>query len=201
VADLLAQLRQAYTDLCALDGRCALVGGFAYGLHVEPRMTKDLDFAIGVNDDKEAEDLMRVLHRRGYQIAQLLEHAELGRLSTLRLRLPQSTAATADVDLLFASCGIEPEIVNDAIEFVIAGAGTIRVARIGHLIAMKLLSESDERPNDRSDLHGLARAATKSELDAARHAVHLIESRAFHRGRDLPTALERLIAATRASRA
>jgi predicted nucleotidyltransferase len=200
VADLLAQLHQAYTDLCALDGRCALVGGFAYGLHVEPRMTKDLDFAIGVNDDEEAEALMRALHRKGYQIAQLLEHAELGRLSTLRLRLPQSTAATADVDLLFASCGIEPEIVNEAVEFVIAGIGAIRVARIGHLIAMKLLSESDDRPNDRADLRGLACVATKAELEAARHAVHLIQTRGFQRGRNLPTALERLVSATRTSR-
>jgi len=195
VADLLTQLQRAYADLCALHRRCALVGGFAYGLHVEPRMTKDIDFAVGVADDREAEDLMRSLHRRGYRIAQLLEHKELGRLSTLRLQLPQSTSATAEVDLLFASCGIEPEIVQDAVELSLTGVGAIRVARIGHMIAMKLLSESDERPNDRADLRGLLRAATRAELDAARHAVRLIEARAFHRGKDLSAALGRFLRA------
>jgi len=56
---MLATLHQAYADVCALDGRCALAGDFAYGLHVEPRMTKDIDLAVGVADDGEAEALVR----------------------------------------------------------------------------------------------------------------------------------------------
>jgi hypothetical protein len=65
---------------------------------------------------------------------------------------------------------------------------------IGHLLALKLLSRDDRtRPQDRVDLAQLLRAAQRPDLDAARHAVVLIQTRGFQRERDLPGDLERLI--------
>lgn len=192
MAELLERLKQAHDDIHALGFECALVGGFAVGLQVRPRMTKDVDFVVAVDGDSQAESLMRDLHARGYRISQVLEHTDVGRLSTLRLRLPHSDSATAEVDLLFASCGIEPEIVEQAVEMPMASFGTVRVACVGHLIAMKVLSMREERPNDRADLRGLMATASNSDLDQARDAVELIHERGFNRGRDLRAELERL---------
>ena len=69
---------------------------------------------------------------------------------------------------------------------------TIRVARTGHLIALKLLStDREKRPQDEMDLLTLFAAADSAELDRARMAAALIEQREYNRGRDLRVDLER----------
>ncbi len=50
------ELRKAVTDLDALRVRWALVGGLAISVRSVPRFTKDLDFAVAVANDSEAED-------------------------------------------------------------------------------------------------------------------------------------------------
>lgn len=193
MVDLLARLKQAQEDIDSLGFQCALVGGFAVGLQVRPRMTKDVDFVVAVEEDAQAEALMRGLHKLGYGVVQLLEHEEAKRLSALRLRFPNSESASAEVDLLFASSGIEAEVVEQAVEMPLAGGGTVRVASIGHLIAMKHLSVRDERPNDRNDLRSLIVTASRADLDQARTAVQLIRERGFDRDRDLEAELDQLI--------
>jgi len=68
------------------------------------------------------------------------------------------------------------------------------VARIGHLIALKLLARDDRRrPHDRVDLAHLIVAASTDDLHEAARAVKLIEQRGFARGRDLATALRETV--------
>ena len=68
---------------------------------------------------------------------------------------------------------------------VLAGGAELLVARIPHLIAMKVLSECEARMQDRSDLQALFKVASKIEQQRARELVKLIEGRGFHRDRDL----------------
>jgi len=70
----------------------------------------------------------------------------------------------------------------------------VRVARPGHLIAVKLLARSAARPQDDVDLRALLAVADGADLKLAADAVKLIERRGFARGRDLASALEQLIA-------
>jgi hypothetical protein len=68
------------------------------------------------------------------------------------------------VDLLFASCGIEPEIAEGAETLEVLPKLLLPVASTGHLIAMKLLSRDDDtRPNDRADLMALAAKADDAD--------------------------------------
>jgi hypothetical protein len=70
----------------------------------------------------------------------------------------------------------------------------MRVARIGHLIALKVLSRDDlDRPQDLVDLRSLLRVATATESARAREAVALITSRGYHRGRLLMSDLDSLL--------
>jgi hypothetical protein len=65
-------------------------------------------------------------------------------------------------DLLFASSGIEPEIVAAAEELLVLPDLTQSVATVGHLLAMKLLARDDRhRPADADDLAALRRSPTK----------------------------------------
>jgi hypothetical protein len=68
---------------------------------------------------------------------------------------------------------------------------SVPVARLGHLIALKVLARDDRtRPHDRVDLAALLRRADSPALDEAREALTLVMRRGYHRGRDLLAALD-----------
>ena len=187
-------LQRALASLGDLKARFALVGGLAVSARIEPRFTRDVDLAVAVADDDGAEQLVSALRGRGYTPMAMLEHESTGRIATVRL-IPTSGGAEPDVvvDLLFASSGIEPELVHAAELLPVAGT-LVPVARRGHLVAMKLLSRSDRRPQDSIDLRGLLRGIDQPDLDLAREAAALIVARGFHRGRDLPAELIKALA-------
>lgn len=83
-------------------------------VRTEPRLTRDADLAVPVNDAHEAEALVRALQGRGWQVVAAVEQEAVRRLATVRLAAAGEDARGAVVDLLFASSGIEPEIVAAA---------------------------------------------------------------------------------------
>ena len=179
-------LANTVADLNAEGIRFALVGGLAVSVQIEARFTRDLDFAVACPDDREAERIVAALQRRSYKIETLLEHESRNRLATVRLLPPEADASAAMIDLLFASAGIEQEVVTEATSTTLPGGVRAPVARIGHLIALKLLaSDALRRPQDEVDIANLVRAADEPELERARKAVRSIVERGFHRGRDL----------------
>lgn len=190
-----AALKRAAADLDQLDATWALIGGFAVSARAEPRFTRDVDIAVAVSDDAEAEELVRGLLADGYRLIASLEHDETGRLATVRLASPVATDADVIVDLLFASSGIEQEVASGA-EVVDLGEGLqLPIAATGHLIALKLLARDDDRrPQDYDDLTALAAVADDEDMAAVRGAITLIEARGFARGRDLAGALAELLA-------
>lgn len=169
--------------LSGLDVPFALVGGLAVGAWTEPRFTQDVDFAVAVRDDSEAEFLIRRCHTLGYALVGMVEQDAVGRLATARL---VGRANDIVIDLLFASSGIEPEIATQALSIEIAPGLVMPVAQAGHLIAMKVLShDSERRPQDAMDLKNLIRAADSAQMELARQSLELIIQRGFHRGRAL----------------
>lgn len=124
----------------------------------------------------------------------IVEQEKVARLATARLVPAGEDEAGVVVDTLFASSGIEPEIVSAA-EMLEVGPGLrIPVAAIGHLIALKLLSRDDEtRPLDRADLIALLGAVGPADVEQARAAVFLIQRRGFQGDKDLPADLEQFV--------
>jgi predicted nucleotidyltransferase len=187
-----AALRQICADLTELGFPFALVGGLAVSARTEPRFTRDADFAVAVANDAEAEALVRELRTRGYRIEAIVEHDTLGRLATVRLiRSPAPTAPV--IDLLFASSGIEPEIVGAAERLELLPGLQVRVATAAHLIALKILARDDvARPQDVADLQALLRGASAAEIEEARRALTAIADRGYHRGRDLQAEMDKV---------
>lgn len=184
-------LARITTDLSSTGVQFALIGGLAVSVRTEPRFTQDVDLAIAVPDDAVAEQTVKVLIDRDYRVLATVEHETAGRLATARLRLPGSEQI---VDLLFSSSGIEPEIVAAADTVSVATGLRLRVAQIGHLLALKLLARDDEhRPLDVADIRHLLEVADDRELQRARAAIALITERGYDRGRDLVAALDELL--------
>jgi hypothetical protein len=94
------------------------------------------------------------------------------------------------VDLLFASSGVEEEVVAAAeLREVVRGI-YLPIATIGHLIALKVLAG---RNKDKTDVQSLLQRASLEELQRARETLELIDRRGFHRGKDLQAELARML--------
>ncbi len=168
----------------------ALVGGLAVSVRAEPRFTRDVDVCVVVRDDAEAERLVTVLVSDGYRVRTVVEQDAVGRLATVRLTGRADDGTEAVLDLLFASSGIESEVVGAADRIEVLPSVSVPVARAGHLVALKLLARDDDtRPQDAADLIALRAVLTAEDRADAAAAVLLIGERGYERGRDLPTLL------------
>jgi hypothetical protein len=163
----------------------------AVSARTEPRLTRDADLAVLVAGDRDAEALVRDLQGRGWRVVAAIEQDAAERLATVRLALAGEDVRGAVVDLLFASSGIEPEIVAAADPIEAVPGFEVPVARLGHLMALKVLARDDRtRPHDRVDLAALLARADAAALGEARESLTLVMRRGFHRGRDLLAALD-----------
>jgi hypothetical protein len=125
---------------------------------------------------------------------EVLEQDYVERLSGIRLA---SRGSDVMADLLFASSGIENEVVASADRLEVLPRLTVPVATAAHLIALKVLAG---RSQDLTDLGYLIPAASTADLDSAREALKLIQARGFDRGQDIVADLEQLIVDSRPSR-
>lgn len=177
-SQVLAALRQENVNGC-------IVGGLAVSSRCDPRFTRDVDIAVAIETDEQAEALIHALVSHGLRMNGLVEQEAVGRLAMARLL----TQDGLSIDLLIASSGIETEIVLKAETLEVVQGVLLPVARTGHLIALKLLSVAPGRETDAADLRNLASVATQDDWNLASEAVTLIHERGFARGRQLDSEL------------
>lgn len=126
------------------------------------------------------------MQTRGFELRMVVEQEAMDRIATLRFRDPRAGTQEPTLDLICGTSGIEPETVSEAtLEHFPASGTQLPVARVPHLIAMKILSDDPARPQDRWDLQVLIQVASDPELERAAALLQLIEQRGFHRDRDL----------------
>jgi len=178
---------------CFLNSRkqaWALVGGLAVSIRTEPRFTRDLDLAVAVDNDQEAEALVHALHHDGFQTFATVEHEKTKRLATARIMPAGDSPQGLVLDILFASSGIEDDVCRNAENLLVFPNLHVPVAQTYHLIALKILSRDDEtRPQDAADLRQLIAHADETDLESARVAAKLIAKRGFNRERNLIEAI------------
>ena len=178
IRDFVAILDKIQASYC-------LIGGLAIVVRAYERTTKDIDFAILVDSNGTAEDLIRKIRAYDYEVFSLLENNQNKLISTVRL---ESNKNKIIVDLLFNSCGIEKEIISTATEVEIIDSVHCKVASLPALIAMKILSSTNEdRLQDTVDLQYLIKEANEEQLTEAKDLIQLIEEREFNAGVDLET--------------
>ncbi len=107
-------LAKATADLHEVGAPFALIGGLAIAARAEPRLTKDVDFAVAVPGEGEAERVVHALAGLGYTVESVLEHAPTGRLATVRLH----DAKGVLIDLLFASSGVERRCAEKTLRLI-----------------------------------------------------------------------------------
>ena len=135
------QLREVAADvtgwLSANRFPFALIGGLAVSFRTIERFTKDIDLAIAAESDQQAEQCVRALSGIGYKVQMLLEQRKHDRIATVRLMKAGEDGAV--VDLLFASSGIEAEIVMAAEPIEVFEHLVVPVATVAGLLALKVL--------------------------------------------------------------
>jgi len=122
-----------------------------------------------------------------------MEQKDVGRLATVRFLVPEieeDEEGGLVADLLFASSGVEPEIVEAAEMLAVMPGVDVPVVTSGHLFALKVLAG---RPKDLQDCQFLWRRMRPDDLQQAREALELISERGFHRGKDLKAELARVL--------
>jgi hypothetical protein len=204
VIRLARALTRLESDLKALGLRWAAIGGLAVAARAEPRTTRDLDVAIAVLGDREAEKIVLAMRSRGYREVPnkaVMEQKDVGRLATVRLLVPGEEKEEGDefeglvVDLMFASSGVEPEIVRSAEVMQVMPKVAVPVVRSGHLYALKILAG---RPKDQEDCQSLRRRMKPEDFEEARATLELIAERGFHRGKNLIVEFENSLAPSEA---
>jgi hypothetical protein len=195
---LLSLLKRMHDDLTRLDQPSALVGALAVSTWVDVRFGRDIDLALAVKDDASAERLIDALGKQDYVTVPEHTRRVSGRMIFARV-VPRGEDPQTGivVDLLFASSGIEREVVRAAVEVETAPGISVPVARPGHLVAMKVLASSRQRPQDEHDLQRLLDGIAPAELALAREAVALIEARGFNRGKSLDAVLDEFLTGLR----
>jgi predicted nucleotidyltransferase len=186
-------LRDLVGRLIDLGARFAVVGGLAVSARTEPRFTRDADVCVAVHTDAEAEALIQRLRQEGYDVRALIEQEAVGRIAMVRLVTTERDAQGVVLDLLFASSGIESEIVDTAEVVEIFEGIRVPLATVPSLLAQKVLARDDvERPQDRVDIAKLLGVASDGDLVEAERLLVLVESRGFARQRNLIADLRRL---------
>ena len=124
----------------------ALAGGLAVSACTSPRFTRDADIVVAVSDDGQAEEAVHKLRLQGYGVLATVEQEAVQRLATVRLTPPGEAEGGMVIDLLFASSGIEPEIVAAAEPVEVLPGLTVPLPRVGHLIAVLVVAVQKEKP-------------------------------------------------------
>ena len=183
LAHLTGQLERAGQDF-------ALVGGLAISVRGGVRFTRDIDVAVAVADDAEAEALVFLFGGAGYTPRALVEHDTQERLATARLRSP----AGVTTDLIFATSGIESEIVARASRVDLPDLCSLPVASPEELLATKILSMTERRPQDKADALWLLERVPDLDMDRVHQNIARISERGYDRGEDLEAKLQELLA-------
>jgi hypothetical protein len=185
LGDALARLQR---DLEGLGARFAVIGGLAASARGEVRFTRDVDVAVIVQDDAEAERYVFALGQRGYAVIATVEHDATRRLATARLRDPEGIVC----DLVFSTSGIEREVVEYAERLEVLPSVVVPTAAAEALLAMKVLSVTPQRPRDLDDIRSILRENPALDAAIVVKLLGFIEQRGYARGQSLLAKWQRL---------
>jgi hypothetical protein len=180
---VLEAVRAAHDHLTAAGLPHALVGGLAVSARGHLRFTRDADFAVCVAGDAEAQRVVLALTAAAaFSIVALVEQEATGRIAMVHLR----HAGGVRVDLMFASCGLEADIVSRAEVLPLVPGLSIPVAAAIDLVAMKVLSFHPlRRATDLQDLMALVPTLSQTERVAVAAALRAIDAAGCGRNLDL----------------
>ena len=190
VSDVLARTIACLDDFGV---HYALIGGLAVSVRSEPRFTRDVDIAVAVDSDEAAEQLVRAMFGRGFELHMQIEQKTDGRLATCRLTHRDDPGSTI-VDLFFASSGIEHEVIAAADMVALTDSIELPVVQSEDLIVLKLLAVANRRnAQDTQDVVNLLQMVDPERLDRTRMLIRLVSHRRPQSGKNLQAVFEQLL--------
>jgi hypothetical protein len=190
----LSEIRRIADDLNAAGIRWCLVGGLGASVYAEPRTTKDIDVVVAIDSEQAMEQLKDFLASKGYRSPSILMHIHPTQRMGWRLLLASPRCGDVPLDILSNACGIEHQIAKQSVRLEVLPGVWLPVAALGHLIAMKVLSQHDvSRLQDRVDLMVLLKVAQLEDIELAKVALTEIAQAGYSNNRNLVDELERTI--------
>jgi hypothetical protein len=190
LAEALKELAQ---QLEAVGAQFAIIGGLAASARGEARFTRDIDVAVAVDNDEQAERILFELGQHGYRVITTVEHDAVHRLATARSIDPRGVVC----DLVFATSGIEREVVASAQRIELFPDLQVLTASVEGLLAMKVLSAAPERPRDMGDIQAIVRANPAFDERQVLSLLNRIEVSGYGRDQALATKWQMLKAQLR----
>lgn len=147
-----ADFREILEEFARERVESAIIGGYAFAFHVQPRATKDLDLLVGGSDENRAR-VARAMARFGAP-AQVVEAARtLGESEVVYLGRPPLR-----IDILRTIDGVDAgEVLSRAVRATWEGLA-VRIIAIEDLIANK---RAAGRPQDLADVERLERVVQR----------------------------------------
>jgi hypothetical protein len=122
---------------------------------------------VGIADDVATGALAAALQVRAHSVYRVPDE-KLGQIVLVHAKLPQTGPSGVLFDLLPRACGFEAELVAAGRRLDVFDV-SVPVARIGHLIALKVkVIAGLNRAKDRRDLRALLAQALDAALNRAR---------------------------------
>lgn len=150
--DLHPDFRDLLAEFARCEVRFVLLGGYAVGVHVKPRATKDLDLLVSGRGDNLAK-VAAALSAFGAPAAVVEAARNMRPTEIVYLGVPP-----VRIDILQQADGIDTEEVMERAQTVEVGDLAIPVIALDDLIANKRASG---RPQDLADVVVLERAAQR----------------------------------------
>lgn len=150
--DLHPDFRDLLAEFARCEVRFVLLGGYAVGVHVKPRATKDLDLLVSGRGDNLAK-VAAALSAFGAPAAVVEAARNMRPTEIVYLGVPP-----VRIDILQRADGIDTEEVMERAQAVEVGDLTIPVIALDDLITNK---RAAGRPQDLADVVVLERAAQR----------------------------------------
>lgn len=168
IAPLLNALSALLSWLKAADVRGMIIGGVAASLLGRPRLTRDIDVLVLLDQSRWQE----FLNRAGNfgLVSRLSDALDFARKSNVLLLRHESSAI--DVDVVFGSLPFEEEAVGRAIMLKVGGLD-LPLPSAEDLLIMKAVAH---RTRDLADIEGLLDAHPRLDLERVREWVRQFSS-------------------------
>lgn len=188
MTSLRASLERVKLDLEELKCRWALVGALAVAARAQARATLDIDVAVAVDSPEAGQALAMALVQKKYRWKESFGTAMIS------LEVPGDAFSAMRLDLIFHLSGIESDVARDAENLAVLPGLEMPIARLGDLIALKLLAAREpEREHDHRDLRALVAHASAEDLLRARSSIELLVARNMASAGELEATLAALV--------
>lgn len=180
MSDPLGLALRVLSALRAQGARAALAGSLAGELVGAPASHREVEVLLDAGGDPEVERLGQALKPLGLVVVARTEDPHRGRIASLLFAAREPGTPDLPLRLSVASTDAERLLVGAAVPVALDAEHSLRALTRGHLLALGLRAQAQDRPRDDEAFDALLRVSTPADLDAARETLAALDATLTH---------------------